>query len=400
MSNILLKNTKIVNEGKVYPADLLIKNQRIEKIASSITKREGNTREINCNHNYLIPGMIDDQVHFRDPGLTHKASLETDSQAALAGGITSFMDMPNTIPNVLTQEILEEKYNHAKDKAWGNFSFYMGTSNENSEEVLKTNPKNVCGVKIFMGSSTGNMLVDNKKTLNHIFKNCETLIATHCEDEATILRNSAQFRSKYDLQVPSPIAGGVDLAKLHPQIRSEEACFLSSQLAVSIAKEHGTRLHVLHLTTEKEIQHFVEGAVENKNITGEVCVHHLWFDENDYGKLGNKIKCNPAIKKETDKLALRKAVLATKLDVIATDHAPHLLKEKNENYWNSPAGLPLVQAALPTLFELVEQGVFSIEKIVEMTSHNVAKAYKIKNRGFIREGMFADLALIDHLWQD
>ncbi|RYD70517.1 MAG: dihydroorotase, partial [Sphingobacteriales bacterium] len=336
---------------------------------------------------YLLPGMIDDQVHFREPGLTHKADIFTESMAAVAGGITSFMEMPNTVPNTLTQALLADKYAIAAETSLANYSFYMGASNDNIEEVLKTDPKNVCGIKVFMGSSTGNMLVDNEKTLENIFSKAPILVATHCEDEATIRHNLAEFKAKY----------GDDLTiEMHPLIRSAEACYKSSSLAVELAKAYQTRLHILHISTAKEIELFDNSIpLAAKKITAEACVHHLWFNDKDYATKGNFIKWNPAVKTERDQNGILQGILNDNIDVIATDHAPHTLEEKNQPYAQAPSGGPLVQHALPALLEMHLQGKISLEKIVEKTAHNLAICFDIEKRGFIREGFWADLVLVD-----
>ena len=387
MSNILIKNVQIVNEGKITAADILIGNQRILKIAQVIDNKY-NATEINGENKYLLPGVIDDQVHFREPGLTHKANIHSESMAAVAGGTTSFMEMPNTKPPALTQELLEDKYSIAASSAVANYSFFMGTSNENADEVLKTNDKkeNVCGIKIFMGSSTGNMLVDNHLSLDRIFRESELLIATHCEDERIIKSNLEKLRSTKSVLEASD----------HPIIRDAEACFESSLMAVQLAKRNNTRLHILHISTAKELQLFTNLIpLEEKRITSEVCVHHLHFTADDYATLGNKIKCNPAIKSKENKAALWEALLDDRLDIIATDHAPHALEEKSGNYEHSHAGLPLVQHSLQLMLHQHKQGRISLEKLVEKMSHAPAKCFQIRERGFIREGYFADLVLVD-----
>lgn len=386
MENTLIVNANIVNEGQIKQTDVLIKNGRFEKIAANITP-EGNTKVIDAKGKYLFPGLIDDQVHFREPGLTHKANIYTESRAAVAGGITSFMEMPNTVPNALTQELLEDKYKIAAKDAIANYSFFMGASNDNIEEVLKTNPKNVCGVKVFMGSSTGNMLVDNEQTLNNIFSKVPMLIATHCEDEATIRANSAAYKEKYGEEVP---------IEKHPEIRSEEACYLSSSLAVKLAKEHGSRLHVLHISTGKETQLFDNSLpLEQKKITAEACIHHLWFDDEQYKEKGTLIKWNPAVKTANDRELIRKAVNDDRIDVIATDHAPHTIEEKQNKYFKAPSGGPLVQHSLLALIDLYKQGIFTIEQIVQKACHNPAILFRIEERGYIREGYHADCVLVD-----
>lgn len=381
----LLKQAIIINEGESMVGDILINNDRIEKIASSI--EDASAKEINCEGKYVIPGAIDDQVHFREPGLTHKGNIFSESRAAVAGGITSFMEMPNTVPQALTQDLLADKYNTAAKSSIANYSFFMGASNDNIEEVLKTDPKNVCGIKVFMGSSTGNMLVDSPTTLNNIFSKVSMLIATHCEDEETIRRNMEIYRNKYGEDVPM---------KYHPQIRSDEACYISSSLAVELAKKHNSRLHVLHVSTAKELALFEnETPLDKKRITAEACVHHLWFSEEDYEEKGAYIKWNPAVKKKSDQIALWEAVLDNRIDVLATDHAPHTIEEKEQSYFNSPSGGPLVQHALLALFEKSSEGVISKERVVEKTAHAPATLFGVENRGYIREGYFADLVIIN-----
>lgn len=387
--NYIIKDALVVNEGKIMPADVCIKNGRIEKIGENISVKYA-AEEVNADGKHLLPGAIDDQVHFREPGLTYKANIYTESKAAVAGGVTSFMEMPNTLPPAFTQELLEEKYAIAKNTSLANYSFYMGTSNENFEEVLKTNNKknDVCGVKIFMGSSTGNLLVDNPLSLDKIFSETELLIATHCEDEHIIRTNFQKLKEEKGTLQPSD----------HPLIRNEEACFESSFKAVQLAKKHGSRLHILHISTEKELQLFTNLLpLEEKKITAEVCVHHLHFTSNDYATLGNQIKCNPAIKAPHNKAALWNALLDDRLDVIATDHAPHTWEEKNEPYEKAHAGLPLVQHSLLLMLHYVNEGKITIEKVVEKMSHAVARCFQIKERGFIREGYYADVVLVDLL---
>ena len=385
MQKYLIKNIQVVNEGHIKTADVLITNGRIEKIAANI---DTVANEINGEGKYLFPGCIDDQVHFREPGLTHKATIYTEAKAAVAGGVTSYMEMPNTIPNALTQELLENKYNIASQHSVANYSFFMGTGNDNAEEVLKTNDmkKDVCGIKIFMGSSTGNMLVDNPNTLDKIFRESEVLIATHCEDEKIIRQNLEKIKS----------TGKILTAADHPIIRDEEACYESSLYAIQIAKKYNTRLHILHISTEKELQLFTNMfPLKDKRITAEVCVHHLHFTSDDYAALGNQIKCNPAIKASQNKEALWKALLDDRLDVIATDHAPHTWQEKNESYEKAHAGLPLVQHSLSLMLYYYKQGKISLEKIAEKMSHAVSDCFQIKNRGYIREGYHADLVIVD-----
>lgn len=388
MQNYLIKNVQVVNEGRITVADVLIKNERIEKIGELITEVDSNVTEINGEGKYLLPGAIDDQVHFREPGLTHKASIYTEAKAAVAGGVTSFMEMPNTIPNALTQELLEEKYSIAAKTSLANYSFFMGTSNNNADEVLKTNEKRkeVCGIKIFMGSSTGNMLVDSPNTLDRVFRESEVLIATHCEDERIIKENLAKAK----------LQNRILTAADHPLIRNEDACYESSLFAIQIAKKYDTRLHILHISTEKELLLFTNLLpLKQKRITAEVCVHHLHFTSNDYARLGNKIKCNPAIKAPHNREGLWKALLDDRLDVIATDHAPHTLEEKNEPYEKAHAGLPLVQHSMLLMLYYCKEEKISLEKIAEKMSHAVADCFQIKDRGYIREGYFADLVLID-----
>ncbi len=386
MNKILLKGGKIVNEGKTIASDLLIKNGRIEKIATTIDGSEAD-EIVDVSGKYILPGCIDDQVHFREPGLTHKANIGTESRAAVAGGITTFMEMPNTVPNALTQELLQDKYDIAAKTSAANYSFFMGASNDNVEEVLKTDPKNVCGVKIFMGSSTGNMLVDNEDTLNNLFSRVPMLIATHCEDEATIRANIAAAKAKYGENVPM---------EQHPIIRSEEACYLSSSMAVRLAKKHGARLHILHISTAKELELFDNSIpLEQKKITAEACIHHLWFSQEQYAEKGSLIKWNPAVKKASDRDAIFQAVLDNKIDVIATDHAPHTIEEKQQSYFNAPSGGPLVQHALLAMLEKVREGEISVERVVEKMAHAPATLFEINERGYIREGYFADLVVVD-----
>ncbi len=387
MQNYLIKNTCIVNEGTRFYGDLLIKNGRIEKIAASIQLPE-NCLEIDGSNQFLIPGAIDDQVHFREPGLTHKANIYTEAKAAVAGGVTSFMEMPNTNPPVFTQELLEAKYAIGKATSLANYSFFMGTSNDNLEEVLKTNEKknDVCGVKIFMGSSTGNLLVDNPMLLEQIFGGTELLIATHCEEERIIKANLAALTADKEKLEPSD----------HPIIRNDEACFECSFKAIQLAKKFNSRLHILHISTEKELQLFTNMIpLKDKRITTEVCVHHLHFTSDDYARLGNEIKCNPAIKAPHNKTALWEALLDDRLDIIATDHAPHTWAEKQEDYSHAHAGLPLVQHSVSLMLHYVNEGKISLEKVVEKMSHAVADCFQIKERGYIREGYFADLVLVN-----
>lgn len=384
MFPILIKSATVVNEGQQRVADVLIKDGLIERIDANISV-DGNYKEINAEGLYLLPGVIDDQVHFREPGLTHKATIASEARAAVAGGVTSFMEMPNTNPPALTQEELEKKYATAAAGSVANYSFFMGVSNSNADEVLRTNAKkkDICGVKIFMGSSTGDMLVDNYMTLNRIFEGSELLIATHCEDERVINANKAKYPD-------------ADNASFHPIIRNEEACFESSFSAVQLAKKHDTRLHILHITTAKELQLFSNmRPLKDKRITSEVCVHHLHFTADDYTRYGNLIKCNPAIKAPENKAALWEALLDDRLDIIATDHAPHTWEEKQQPYPKAPAGVPLVQHSLPLMLEYVQQGRISIEKMVEKMCHAPAVCFQLSKRGYIREGYHADLVLID-----
>lgn len=387
MRNYLIRNVHIVNEGRISTGDLLLKNGRIEKIGTNLQSGSAVT-EINGEGKYLLPGAIDDQVHFREPGLTHKATIYTEAKAAVAGGVTSVMEMPNTIPPAFTQELLEEKYAIGSRSSLANFSFYMGTSNDNAEEALKTNEKkrDICGIKIFMGSSTGNLLVDNYLTLDRLFRESEVLIATHCEDEKIIRRNLERLRQE----------GRELVAADHPVIRDADACFESSLTAIQFAKKHNSRLHVFHLTTEKEMQLFSNLLpAGEKRITAEVCVHHLHFTADDYPRLGNKIKCNPAIKAPHNREALWKALLDDRLDLIATDHAPHTLEEKSGAYEKAHAGLPMVQHSLLLMLHYVRAGKISLEKVVEKMSHAVAACFQIAERGYIREGYFADLVMVD-----
>ncbi|MBB1283657.1 dihydroorotase [Flavisolibacter sp. BT320] len=388
MQKYLIKNIQIVNEGCITTADILISNERIEKIAPQIDAGAGNITEINGEGKYLLPGAIDDQVHFREPGLTHKANIFTESRAAVAGGVTSFMEMPNTVPAALTQDLLEEKYSIAAATSLANYSFFMGTSNENADEVLRTNEKrkDICGIKIFMGSSTGNLLVDNYLTIDKIFRESEVLIATHCEEEDIIKENYQRIKAGKEALEPAD----------HPLIRDEEACFESSFKAVQLAKKHNTRLHILHISTERELQLLTNMLpLKEKRITAEVCVHHLHFTSDDYANLGYRIKCNPAIKAPHNREALWAALLDDRLDVIATDHAPHLLNEKEPPYEKAHAGLPLVQHSLLLMLQYHQQGKITLEKIVQKMSHAVADCFQIRDRGYIREGYYADLVLVD-----
>jgi len=382
---MLIKSATIINEGQQFEGDVLIKNGRIKKIASSISAE--NEEAVDASGKYLFPGVIDDQVHFREPGLTHKANIYTESRAAVAGGVTSFMEMPNTVPNALTQELLADKYAIGAKDSLANYSFFMGASNDNMEEVLKTNPTDVCGLKIFMGSSTGNMLVDEEKTLEGLFSKVDMLIATHCEDEATIRRNTEAAKIQFGEDVP---------IEQHPIIRSAEACYTSSSVAVGLAKKHGTRLHILHISTAKELELFDNSIpLAEKKITAEACIHHLWFNDSDYAKKGSLIKWNPAVKTSEDQKAIFEAVLSGKIDVIATDHAPHTLEEKQNTYFKAPSGGPLIQHGLPAMLDFYHQGKITLPQIAEKMSHNPAILFKIEDRGYIREGYYADLVLVD-----
>ena len=381
MKVYLIKSGTVVNRGKSQVVDILIKDGKIEKIGTNLSIK------IDASGMYVMPGCIDDQVHFREPGLTHKATIYTESRAAAAGGITSFMEMPNTVPNTLTQELLEEKYQLGATTSLVNYSFFMGASNDNIEEVLKTDGSKVCGLKIFMGSSTGNMLVDNEKTLEQLFQRVPPLlIATHCEDEATVRANIEKAREQYGEDVP---------IEMHPVIRNTEACYLSSSLAVRLAKQYGTRLHVLHISTEKELELFDNTIpLEQKKITAEACIHHMWFSDKDYAEKGNFIKWNPAVKAESDRQAIVRAVLDDRIDVIATDHAPHTIEEKQNSYFKAPSGGPLVQHALLAMMDFVEKGTFTVEQVVQKMAHNPAILFNIDKRGFIDEGCYADLVLV------
>jgi dihydroorotase len=385
MSSILIKSATIVNESRQYVSDVLVKDGLIERIDQQIDTIADQI--INAEGLYLFPGCIDDQVHFREPGLTHKGNIYSESRAAVAGGITSFMEMPNTVPNALTQELLEQKYEIAARNSLANYSFYMGASNDNIDEVLKTDLNNVCGIKVFMGSSTGNMLVDDPQTLENIFSKSPMLVAVHCEDEATIKSNLNHYKQLLGEDIP---------VKMHPKIRSEEACYLSSSMAVELAGKHNTRLHILHISTERETHLFSNTIpLKDKRITAEACVHHLWFSDKDYETKGNFIKWNPAIKKETDRDGILKAVLDGRIDVIATDHAPHTIEEKLQPYLQAPSGGPLVQHALPAMLELYYQGKITLQQIAEKMAHNVAICFQLENRGFVREGYWADLVLVN-----
>ena len=386
METKLIVNANIVNEGKVFAGDVLIKGKHIEAIGKDLSSRAAD-RIIDAKGQYLFPGAIDDQVHFREPGLTHKGNIHSEARAAVAGGVTSFMEMPNTSPPTFTQELLEQKYQIASRSSLANYSFFIGASNDNLDEVMNTDHTKVCGLKIFMGSSTGNLLVDDPKTLEGFFSRFPSLIAAHCEDESTIRKNSAEFKEKFGDNVP---------IECHPLIRSEAACYKSSSFAIGLAKKHGTRFHVLHISTAKETSLFENAiSLEKKKITAEACIHHLWFNDSDYKKLGTSIKWNPAIKTMHDQQEIFRALLDDRIDVIATDHAPHTWEEKQNKYFSAPSGGPLVQHSLVAMLEFYFQGKITLEKIVQKMSHNPAIIFQIKDRGFIREGYFADLVLVD-----
>lgn len=388
MSTILIKSATIVNENNVFVGDVLVENGLIAKIARGGGLDQPVDREINAEGLHLLPGLIDDQVHFREPGLTHKADIWHESRAAVAGGTTSFMEMPNTVPNTLTRELLEDKYRLASQRSLANYSFYLGAANDNLDEIRRADPRTVCGIKVFMGSSTGNMLVDDERALEEIFANAPMLVATHCEDEATIRTNLEKYREIY---------GSEGLrADVHPLIRSAEACYLSSSKAVELARRFDTRLHILHISTAREVALFdAQTPLEHKRITAEACVHHLWFSDRDYAEKGNLIKWNPAVKTAADRDGILKGVLDGHIDVIATDHAPHTLAEKQQTYEEAPSGGPLVQHALQALLELCRQGKISLEQVVEKTAHHTAICFQVDRRGFIREGYWADLVLVD-----
>ncbi|MGL3000816.1 dihydroorotase [Flavobacterium sp. RSSB_23] len=387
MNKILIKNAKIVNEGTIFEGDLLIENDLIVEIAETISPKSSDCKIIDAEGNYLIPGAIDDQVHFREPGLIHKGDIESESRAAVAGGITSFIEQPNTVPNAVTQELLEQKYQIAAESSFANYSFMMGGTNDNLEEILKTNPRNVAGLKLFLGSSTGDMLVDSTASLEKIFSSTKLLIAVHCEDESTVKSNLAKYKEQYGDDIP---------VECHPLIRTEEACYLSSSRTVELAKKTGARLHVFHISTAKELDLFTNKIpLSEKMITAEVCIHHLWFSDEDYKTKGNFIKWNPAVKTANDREALWKAVNDGRIDVIATDHAPHTLEEKSQVYTKAPSGGPLVQHAVVAMFEAYHQGKITIEKIVEKMCHNPASLFKIEKRGFIKVGYYADLAIVN-----
>jgi len=383
----LIKNAKIVNEGTIFNGDILIEGDYIKEISESISAKSADVNVFDAEGKYVIPGAIDDQVHFREPGLTHKANIETESRAAVAGGITSFIEMPNTNPQTTTIEKLNEKFEIAKNTAYANYSFMFGGTNDNLEEILKVDPKQVAGLKLFLGSSTGNMLVDNPEVLKKIFSSTDLLISVHCEDEGTIRANTEIYKERYGDDIP---------VNMHPIIRSEEACYMSSSKAIELAKKTGARLHVFHLSTGKETALFSNKIpLKDKKITAEVCIHHLWFSDKDYEEKGTHIKWNPAVKTEKDREQLLKALLDDRIDVIATDHAPHTLEEKNNVYTKAPSGGPLVQHALPALLEMHHKGLISIEKIVEKMCHNPAILFQVEKRGYIKEGYYADLVIVD-----
>ncbi|WP_234735955.1 dihydroorotase [Tellurirhabdus bombi] len=386
MPTLLILNARLVNEGQIRDADVYIKDGFIEQIGTGLSGRTADT-VIDAQGQYLLPGVIDDQVHFREPGLTHKATIASEARAAVAGGTTSFMEMPNTVPNALTQTLLADKYAIAERTSLANYSFFMGGSNDNIDEVLRTDARNVCGIKLFMGSSTGNMLVDNVQVLETVFSQSPMLIATHCEDEATIRAATEHYRQQYGEDAP---------ARIHPLVRDEQACLKSSSLAVSLAKKYNTRLHILHISTADELSLFTNDIpLSQKRITAEVCVHHLWFSADDYEQLGNQIKCNPAIKAPHNRTALWEGLLDDRLDIIATDHAPHTWPEKQQTYWKAPSGLPLVQHALTMMLQAVQEGKITLERVVEKMSHAPAECFQIDRRGYVREGYWADLVLVD-----
>lgn len=384
MSEYLITNATLINEFAQKEVDVLIKDGRIAAIGTSLS--HPTAKVIDASGKWLLPGVIDDQVHFREPGLTHKATIYTEAKAAVAGGVTSFMEMPNTKPQAVTQELLEDKYQIASSTSLANYSFFMGTTNHNYDEVVRTDPKTVCGIKIFMGSSTGDMLVDDDHILSRIFANAPTIIALHCEDEQTIKENTRKYQERYGDNIPF---------SAHPEIRSREACYMSSSKAVELAKKHDTRIHILHISTADELALFTAGDLKDKKITSEVCVHHLSFDSSQYDSLGSQIKCNPAIKDKADQDALWQALRDGKLDVIATDHAPHTWEEKSNSYLKAPSGLPLVQHSLPLMLEHASNGRISLEDVVDRMCHKPADLFNIENRGYVREGYWADLVLVD-----
>ncbi len=386
MNNFLIVNGLLINEGQRRQADIRVENGFIAEIGGALSARIGET-VIEATGQWVLPGVIDDQVHFREPGLIHKATIRSESRAAVAGGVTSFMEMPNTVPNALTQDLLQDKYDIAARTALANYSFFMGASNTNLDEVLRTNAETVCGIKVFMGSSTGSMLVDNEQTLSALFAQCPMLIATHCEDEATIRANTARYRAE---------SGDNPPARIHPLVRDELACLRSSSMAVDLARQHNTRLHILHISTADELDLFDNTlSLSQKRITAEVCVHHLWFSADDYDRLGNQIKCNPAIKAPHHRTALWQALLDDRLDIIATDHAPHTWAEKQEPYWQAPSGLPLAQHPLLMMLEKAQQGQISVETVVRKMCHAPADCFRIDRRGYLREGYWADIVLVD-----
>ncbi|MDB3881465.1 dihydroorotase [Gammaproteobacteria bacterium] len=384
MYDLILKNGTLVNEGSIYESDIAIKGDRIEKISSSIDAEA--KKIIDLDGKYILPGLIDDQVHFREPGLTHKGNIQSESRAGLAGGVTSYFEMPNVNPTTTNRKNLQAKFDLAATKSHANYSFYMGASNTNIDEIKQLDNTLACGLKVFMGASTGDMLVDNQDTLEAIFREAPVNIVTHCEDTPTIIENEKAIIAEY--------GEGID-AKFHPRIRDAASCLKSSQLAYDLATKHGSNLHILHLTTADEMKLFTEGEITGKKITAEVCVHHLFFSEADYETRGNFIKCNPSVKSEQDRLALIDAVQKNKIDIIATDHAPHTLEEKQQPYLQAPSGLPLNQHSLLVLLDFYNKGIFTLEQIVQKTSHNIAERFQIKDRGYIREGSFADLAIVD-----
>ncbi|AZQ61888.1 dihydroorotase [Flammeovirga pectinis] len=385
MTKLLIKNAQIVNEGKVFKGDVRVVDGKIDSVSASIAVQD--EKVIDAEGKYLLPGLIDDQVHFREPGLTEKANIETEARAAVSGGITSFMEMPNTKPPTVTMEALEDKYAIANKTSLANYSFYIGATNDNLEEVLKADPKNVCGIKVFMGSSTGNMLVDNEVTLGNLFAKAQMIIASHCEDDPMIAENLEKYKEKYGEDIPM---------ECHPEIRSAEACYSSSSKAVALAKKHGARLHILHISTAKELELFQNDIpLKEKKITSEACVHHMWFSDEDYKEKGAFIKWNPAVKTKEDGAGILAGVLSDKIDVIATDHAPHTLQEKSNTYLTAPSGGPLVQHSLQVLLDFYKQGKISLEKIVEKACHNPAILFEVENRGYIKEGYWADLVLVD-----
>lgn len=383
----LIKNANIVNEGTIFSGDILIEGEYIKRIADSISAKSADVHVVDAEGKYILPGAIDDQVHFREPGLTQKANIETESKAAIAGGITSFIEMPNTNPQTTTIEKLEEKFKIAAKTSSANYSFMFGGTNDNLEEILKLESGQVAGLKLFLGSSTGNMLVDDPEVLEKIFKSTDMVISVHCEDEGTIKSNFKKYHDKYGDDIP---------IKYHPKIRSEEACYLSSSTAIELAKKTGARLHIFHLSTGKETELFSNKIpLKDKKITAEVCIHHLWFSDEDYDKKGTLIKWNPAVKKASDREQLWEALLDDRIDVIATDHAPHTIKEKNNVYTNAPSGGPLVQHALPAMLEMYHRGKITLEKVVEKMCHNPAILFQVEKRGYIREGYYADLVMVD-----